>query len=80
MQTMEKATQLILQEKLIPLFYEEDAQLCKSLVVALYAGGVRTIEFTHRGSKAFDNFKVLVGEKSKYPDLLLGIEIGRAHV
>ena len=73
MQTMEKATQHILQEKLIPLFYEEDAQLCKSLVAALYAGGVRTIEFTHRGSKAFDNFKVLVGEKSKYPDLLLGI-------
>ena len=73
MQTIQLATQHILQEKLIPLFYEQEADVCKSLVSALYAGGVRTIEFTHRGKKALDNFKILVSEKSKYPGLLLGI-------
>jgi 2-dehydro-3-deoxyphosphogluconate aldolase/(4S)-4-hydroxy-2-oxoglutarate aldolase len=73
MQTIESASQHILQEKLIPLFYEADVDVCKSLVAALYAGGVRTIEFTHRGPKALENFKALVADKSKYPGLLLGI-------
>lgn len=73
MQTIETASAHILQEKLIPLFYEADLDTCKSLLAALYAGGVRTLEFTHRGDKALENFKAMVAERSKYPGLLLGI-------
>jgi 2-dehydro-3-deoxyphosphogluconate aldolase/(4S)-4-hydroxy-2-oxoglutarate aldolase len=42
-------------------------------VKALYAGGIRTIEFTNRGPKALDNFKALVALKNEMPDLYLGI-------
>jgi 2-dehydro-3-deoxyphosphogluconate aldolase/(4S)-4-hydroxy-2-oxoglutarate aldolase len=63
----------ILNEKLIPLFYEDDVDVCIQVVNALYKGGVRTIEFTHRGSKALDNFKTLVSQKENLPGLMLGI-------
>ena len=63
----------ILNEKLIPLFYEDDLDVCINVVEALYKGGVRTIEFTHRGSKALDNFKALVSKKGNMPGLMLGI-------
>lgn len=63
----------ILNEKLIPLFYEDDLDVCISVVEALYKGGVRTIEFTHRGAQALDNFKALVAKKNSMPGLMLGI-------
>ena len=63
----------ILNEKLIPLFYEDDLEVCINVVEALYKGGVRTIEFTHRGPKALDNFKALVAKKQNLPGLMLGI-------
>jgi len=63
----------ILNEKLIPLFYEDDVDVCIQVVNALYKGGVRTIEFTHRGPKALDNFKTLVSQKENLPGLMLGI-------
>lgn len=63
----------ILNEKLIPLFYEDDLDVCINVVEALYKGGVRTIEFTHRGAKALDNFKALVSKKESMPGLMLGI-------
>ena len=63
----------ILKEKLIPLFYEDDLDVCINVVEALYKGGVRTIEFTHRGTKALANFKTLVSKKASFPGLMLGI-------
>ncbi len=63
----------ILKEKLIPLFYEDDVDVCIQVVSALYKGGVRTIEFTHRGPKALENFKALIAKKAEMPGLMLGI-------
>jgi 2-dehydro-3-deoxyphosphogluconate aldolase/(4S)-4-hydroxy-2-oxoglutarate aldolase len=66
--------QQIQQQGVLPLFYHPDTQLCIDVVKALYAGGIRSIEFTNRGSAALDNFKALVNEKkTSMPDLLLGI-------
>jgi len=73
MHSIDKVTQHILASKLIPLFYEEDVKVVVDVVKALYAGGIRTIEFTNRGAKALDNFKVLVALKNEMPDLYLGI-------
>jgi 2-dehydro-3-deoxyphosphogluconate aldolase/(4S)-4-hydroxy-2-oxoglutarate aldolase len=66
--------QQIQKQGVLPLFYHPDTQLCVDVVKALYAGGIRSIEFTNRGSAALDNFKALVNEKkASMPDLLLGI-------
>ncbi len=73
MHSIDKVSQHILSSKLIPLFYENDVVVVKEVVKALYAGGIRTIEFTHRGVNALENFKALVALKSEMPDLYLGI-------
>ncbi len=73
MHSIDKVSQHILTSKLIPLFYENDVVVVKEVVKALYAGGIRTIEFTHRGVNALENFKVLVALKNEMPDLYLGI-------
>ena len=73
MHSLEKVSQHILSSKLIPLFYENDVVVVKDVVKALYAGGIRTIEFTHRGVNALENFKALVELKNEMPDLYLGI-------
>jgi len=73
MHSIDKVSQHILSSKLIPLFYESDVQVVIDVVKALYAGGIRTIEFTNRGPQALDNFKALVALKNEMPDLYLGI-------
>jgi 2-dehydro-3-deoxyphosphogluconate aldolase/(4S)-4-hydroxy-2-oxoglutarate aldolase len=73
MHSIDKVSQHILTSKLIPLFYESDVQVVIDVVKALYAGGIRTIEFTNRGPQALDNFKALVALKNEMPDLYLGI-------
>ena len=73
MHSSDQVTKHILDEKIIPLFYEDDKEVCISVVEALYNGGVRTIEFTHRGPQALDNFKALVAKKTEMPGLMLGI-------
>jgi 2-dehydro-3-deoxyphosphogluconate aldolase/(4S)-4-hydroxy-2-oxoglutarate aldolase len=73
MHSIDKVSQHILSSKLIPLFYESDVQVVIDVVKALYAGGIRTIEFTNRGPKALDNFKALIALKNEMPDLYLGI-------
>jgi 2-dehydro-3-deoxyphosphogluconate aldolase/(4S)-4-hydroxy-2-oxoglutarate aldolase len=66
--------QQIQKLRILPLFYHADTQTCIDTAKALYAGGVRAIEFTNRGENALVNFKALVEEKkNSMPDLLLGI-------
>jgi 2-dehydro-3-deoxyphosphogluconate aldolase / (4S)-4-hydroxy-2-oxoglutarate aldolase len=58
---------------LLPLFYHADPATCAGVVGALYAAGIRSIEFTNRGARAVDNFKLLVAQrKHQWPGLLLG--------
>lgn len=73
MHSIDKVSAHILESKLIPLFYEDDVTVVVEVVKALYAGGIRTIEFTNRGTKALENFKALVALKNEMPDLFLGI-------
>jgi 2-dehydro-3-deoxyphosphogluconate aldolase/(4S)-4-hydroxy-2-oxoglutarate aldolase len=73
MHSIDKVSEHILSSKLIPLFYENDVAVVVDVVKALYAGGIRTIEFTHRGVHALENFKTLVAIKNEMPDLFLGI-------
>jgi len=66
--------QQIQKLRILPLFYHADKTTCVETAKALYAGGVRAIEFTNRGENAFVNFKALVAEKkNSMPELLLGI-------
>jgi 2-dehydro-3-deoxyphosphogluconate aldolase / (4S)-4-hydroxy-2-oxoglutarate aldolase len=57
----------------IPLFSHEDAGLMKSLVQALYEGGIRVFEFTNRQPNAMVVFRELVSFAEQLPDFLLGV-------
>jgi 2-dehydro-3-deoxyphosphogluconate aldolase / (4S)-4-hydroxy-2-oxoglutarate aldolase len=62
------------QQKLLPLFYHNDATVCLEVTKALYAAGIRTIEFTNRGEAALNNFKAIVAERNNsMKDLLLAV-------
>ncbi|MCX6203566.1 MAG: bifunctional 4-hydroxy-2-oxoglutarate aldolase/2-dehydro-3-deoxy-phosphogluconate aldolase [Bacteroidetes bacterium] len=74
MMTQDQMKAFVKQVKLLPLFYHDDVTVCKEIVKALYAAGIRCIEFTNRGPAAFENFKILLDFRNKhYSDLVLAI-------
>lgn len=61
------------EQGMVPLFYHPDINLCKGIIKAVYDGGGRLLEFTHRGAFAHEVFSSL----SKYiRDELPGMCIG----
>ncbi len=59
---------------LVPLFYNQDIELCKNVVKACYDGGARLFEFTARGDFAHEVFAELVKYSIKeMPEMILGV-------
>ncbi len=74
MATKESILAQLKQQKLLPLFYHSDAEVCLGVTKALYKAGIRTIEFTNRGEAAPGNFKLLVKARNEdMKDLLLAV-------
>lgn len=74
MMTENQMKDYVKKVKLLPLFYHDDITVCKEIVKVLYAAGIRCIEFTNRGPKAFENFKLLLDYRNKnYSDLVIAI-------
>jgi 2-dehydro-3-deoxyphosphogluconate aldolase/(4S)-4-hydroxy-2-oxoglutarate aldolase len=64
----------LLTGKLLPLFYEENAETSIGILRTLYKAGVRIVEYTNRGDQALANFKQLKEiQIAEMPDLYLGI-------
>lgn len=69
-----QSIQALLEQKLLPLYYHERPDISVSVLNALYSAGIRIVEYTNRGEKALDNFKVLRKAVDKnMHDLQLGI-------
>lgn len=65
---------VLLNTKMVPVFYHNDLDVSKYVLKACYDGGVRAFEFTNRGDFAHEIF----GELNKWaakecPDMILGI-------
>lgn len=59
---------------IVPLFYNDDYDLCKRVITACYVAGLRAFEFTNRGIHSPAIFEKLSVElKKTCPDLALGI-------
>lgn len=70
----EEAQRALLEQKLLPLYYHESAEVSTRILQALYEAGVRIVEYTNRGEHALSNFKTLRKTVDKdMPGLLLGI-------
>ena len=59
---------------MVPVFYHPDIEVCKNVVRACYAGGVRVFEFTNRGDFAHEVYSQLAHWVStECPELVLGV-------
>jgi 2-dehydro-3-deoxyphosphogluconate aldolase / (4S)-4-hydroxy-2-oxoglutarate aldolase len=64
----------ILGQGILPLFYWENPSVCLKVIQTLYRAGVRSVEYTNRGTAALDNFAMLKKQlATSSPDLYLGI-------
>lgn len=59
---------------LVPLYYNQDVEVCKKVVKACYDGGARLFEFTARGDFAHEVFTELMKYVAKeLPEMILGV-------
>ena len=64
----------IVQQGILPLYFNADETVSVEVLRAIYQAGVRAVEYTNRGEAALNNFKKLVEVKDKETqDMLLGV-------
>jgi 2-dehydro-3-deoxyphosphogluconate aldolase / (4S)-4-hydroxy-2-oxoglutarate aldolase len=64
----------IAEQGVLPLYFHPDPTVSVEVLKALYAAGIRAVEYTNRGEAALDNFKLLKETRDQQlPELLLGI-------
>lgn len=73
MNKKEQIKQLICGQKLLPLYYHESSVVSINVLKALYTAGIKAVEYTNRGPKAFDNFKAL---RKIVNDEMPGMQLG----
>ena len=72
--SMHDTLAVLQKQKVLPLFYHADADVCKGVVEALYRGGIRLVEFTNRGSEALKRFTELSAlRNSLFPEMKLAV-------
>ena len=74
MSRKQQSFELIKKQGVLPLYYYDDATVCNDVLRALYAAGIRSVEFTNRGDAALKNFGELIKLRdAEMKDLELGI-------
>ncbi len=59
---------------IVPVFYNADTELCKEVIKACYAGGIRVFEFTNRGDYALEVFtEVNKWAAKECPEMIMGV-------
>ncbi len=62
------------QTRIVPVFYNSDAEIAKKVVKACYDGGIRAFEFTNRGDFAHEVFAEVVKFAAKEcPEMAMGV-------
>ena len=74
MKTKQEIVNLIVEQGMLPLFFNTSEEISIEITRTLYKAGVRIIEYTNRGERALVNFKALKNlQQTELPDLILGI-------
>jgi len=69
-----QVTELIVQQGMLPLYFNADETVSLEVLRAVYKAGVKAIEYTNRGDAALSNFKKMVEVRnSEMLGLLLGV-------
>jgi 2-dehydro-3-deoxyphosphogluconate aldolase/(4S)-4-hydroxy-2-oxoglutarate aldolase len=74
MSTIQKVSDAIVQQGMLPLYFNEDESITIDVLRAIYRAGIKAVEYTSRGESALSNFtKMVEVRNAEMPDLLLGI-------
>ncbi|MBC8035504.1 MAG: bifunctional 4-hydroxy-2-oxoglutarate aldolase/2-dehydro-3-deoxy-phosphogluconate aldolase [Chitinophagaceae bacterium] len=74
MSNLKNATDAIIQQGMLPLYFNPDEIISIEVLRALYRAGIKAVEYTNRGEAAFRNFKALIAIRDQeMPGLLIGI-------
>jgi len=64
----------IVQQGILPLYFNADEAVSVEVLKAIYRAGIRAVEYTNRGEAALNNFKKLVEVKNReMTEMLLGV-------
>lgn len=74
MSSSKQVTDVIIQQGMLPLYFNADETISVEVLRAVYKAGVKAIEYTNRGEAALNNFKKLVQVRNAdMPGLLMGV-------
>lgn len=74
MKNTQQVTDAIVQQGILPLYFNADETISVEVLKAIYKAGIKAVEYTHRGETALKNFKALIElRNSEMLDLLIGI-------
>jgi 2-dehydro-3-deoxyphosphogluconate aldolase/(4S)-4-hydroxy-2-oxoglutarate aldolase len=67
-------TDRIIQQGILPLYFNADENVSVEVLKAIYRAGIKAVEYTNRGEEALNNFiRMTVVRNAEMPDLLLGV-------
>lgn len=74
MSKTQQVTDLIVQQGILPLYFNPDETTSVEVLRAIYRAGIKAVEYTNRGDEALNNFiKMTVVRNTEMPGLLLGV-------
>jgi 2-dehydro-3-deoxyphosphogluconate aldolase/(4S)-4-hydroxy-2-oxoglutarate aldolase len=74
MSAIQKVTDTIVHQGILPLYFHADENVTVEVLRAIYRAGIKAVEYTSRGETALSNFNKMVEVRNaEMPDLLLGI-------
>jgi 2-dehydro-3-deoxyphosphogluconate aldolase/(4S)-4-hydroxy-2-oxoglutarate aldolase len=74
MNNTQRVTDLIVQQGILPLYFNADETVSVDTLRALYKAGIKAVEYTNRGEAALSNFRKMVEVRNaEMPGLSLGV-------
>ncbi len=74
MTKIQTVTNAIINQGILPLYYNADETVTLDILRSLYKAGIRAVEYTSRGESALSNFtKMIEIRNAEMPEMLLGI-------
>ncbi len=74
MSKTQQITDVIVQQGILPLYFNPDETVSVEVLKAIYHAGIKAVEYTNRGDEALNNFiKMTVVRNAEMPGLLLGV-------
>jgi 2-dehydro-3-deoxyphosphogluconate aldolase/(4S)-4-hydroxy-2-oxoglutarate aldolase len=74
MSKTQQITDSIIQQGILPLYFNPDETVSVEVLRAIYRAGIKAVEYTNRGDEALNNFiKMTVVRNAEMPGLLLGV-------